>query len=186
MTAIVIERFGGIAPRYDATALPPYGAQVAQNARLHAGVLKGFRPPAGLTPPVYADDTIQTIFYETGEDNWFAWSKLVDIVLGPVADETNARRYYYTGDGVPKKTDALMAFGNLLTFGKEFDNAAWTKTNSTVTANSTTAPDGTLTADTITDNTTAAVGHYVYQSKGGCTANAPYAVRVYMKAGTSR
>lgn len=39
---------------------------------------------------------------------------------------------------------------NLLTFTEEFDNAAWTKTNATVTANSTAAPDGTMTADTLT------------------------------------
>jgi hypothetical protein len=38
---------------------------------------------------------------------------------------------------------------NLLTYSQEFDNAAWTKTDATVTANSTTAPDGTTTADTI-------------------------------------
>jgi hypothetical protein len=36
---------------------------------------------------------------------------------------------------------------------QEFDNAAWTKTNSTVTANATTAPDGTTTAEkVIADN----------------------------------
>jgi hypothetical protein len=38
---------------------------------------------------------------------------------------------------------------NLLTFSEQFDNAAWTKTNATVTANTTAAPDGTLTADTL-------------------------------------
>ena len=39
---------------------------------------------------------------------------------------------------------------NLLTFTEQFDNAAWVKTNATVSGDSTTAPDGTLTADTIT------------------------------------
>jgi hypothetical protein len=38
---------------------------------------------------------------------------------------------------------------NLLTYSEQFDNAIWTKTGSTITANSTTAPNGTLTADTI-------------------------------------
>jgi hypothetical protein len=38
---------------------------------------------------------------------------------------------------------------NLLTYSEQFDNAAWAKFNSaTVTANTTTAPDGTTTADT--------------------------------------
>jgi len=39
---------------------------------------------------------------------------------------------------------------NLLTKTEQFDAAAWTKTATTVTANSTTAPDGTTTADTLT------------------------------------
>jgi hypothetical protein len=43
---------------------------------------------------------------------------------------------------------------NLLLRSQEFDNATWTKTNSTVTANATTAPDGTTTAEkVIADNT---------------------------------
>lgn len=44
---------------------------------------------------------------------------------------------------------------NLLTFSEQFDNAAWTLANpGTRTANTDVAPDGTTTADTITDNIT--------------------------------
>lgn len=39
---------------------------------------------------------------------------------------------------------------NLLTFTEEFDNAAWVKSSATVAANSVAAPDGTMTADTLT------------------------------------
>jgi hypothetical protein len=39
---------------------------------------------------------------------------------------------------------------NLLTYSQEFENAAWTKTNATITANTEIAPDGTMTADTFT------------------------------------
>jgi hypothetical protein len=39
---------------------------------------------------------------------------------------------------------------NLLLRSEEFDNAAWAKTNATVTANATNAPDGTTTADRVT------------------------------------
>jgi len=38
---------------------------------------------------------------------------------------------------------------NLLTYTEKFDNAAWGKTNATVTANAEIAPDGTLTADKV-------------------------------------
>jgi len=39
---------------------------------------------------------------------------------------------------------------NRLLYSEDFSNAAWAKTNVTVTANSTAAPDGTTTADTLT------------------------------------
>jgi hypothetical protein len=48
-----------------------------------------------------------------------------------------------TSDGAARR--------NLLTFPSAFDNAAWTKANATITANAATAPDGTTTADTLTD-----------------------------------
>ena len=42
---------------------------------------------------------------------------------------------------------------NLVLRSEEFDNATWAKGNLTVTANATTAPDGTLTADKLVENT---------------------------------
>ena len=48
---------------------------------------------------------------------------------------------------------------NLLTFTQEFDNAAWTAVRASVTANSTAAPDGTNTADTLVEDTTASNSH---------------------------
>ena len=53
---------------------------------------------------------------------------------------------------------------NLLTFTEEFDNAAWSKNNTTVTANTTVAPDGTSTADLVISNTTGGVAHNIYSS----------------------
>jgi hypothetical protein len=43
---------------------------------------------------------------------------------------------------------------NLILRSEEFDNAAWTKTNATVTANATTSPDGTTNADALFETTT--------------------------------
>ena len=68
---------------------------------------------------------------------------------------------------------------NLLTRTEEFDNAAWIKTNATITANSAVAPDGTTTADTFTATS---ASHTVYQS---LTATATiYTASVYFKQGT--
>ena len=71
---------------------------------------------------------------------------------------------------------------NLLTFTQEFNNAAWVKLNATITANSTVAPDGTMTADTLVA-TAGTAAHSINRSGGG--SGAPIAFSVYAKAGTS-
>jgi hypothetical protein len=56
--------------------------------------------------------------------------------------------YYTNADGT------LTLFGyNLLLQSQTFDNASWVKTRSSVTANAVAAPDGTLTADKLVENT---------------------------------
>lgn len=50
---------------------------------------------------------------------------------------------------------------NLLTYSENFDNAAWLKYNATITANATTAPDGTTTADTWIEDTSATTQKYM-------------------------
>ena len=60
----------------------------------------------------------------------------------------------------------LRARVNLLTYSEEFDNGAWSKLNflafgSGSVVNATTAPNGTITADLLVPNTTAAAEHYV-------------------------
>jgi hypothetical protein len=70
---------------------------------------------------------------------------------------------------------------NLLTWSEDFTNAAWTLANpGTRTANTDVAPDGTTTADTITDNI---VGNYssVRQAVAIATGGAQYRGSVYAK-----
>jgi hypothetical protein len=43
---------------------------------------------------------------------------------------------------------------NLLTYSEDFTNAAWININTSISSNTTTAPNGTSTADSLTDNTT--------------------------------
>lgn len=70
---------------------------------------------------------------------------------------------------------------NALTYSDQFDNAAWTKTNLTISANSTTAPDGTTTADTLTPTTAASVNH-IATNDGTLAANGVVTVSVAAKA----
>jgi len=44
---------------------------------------------------------------------------------------------------------------NLLEYTESFDNGYWVKTNSSITANGATAPNGTATADKLTENSSA-------------------------------
>ena len=76
---------------------------------------------------------------------------------------------------------------NLLTYSEQFDNAAWTKTNSTVTANTIVAPDGTLTGDKHIPDSGATIGAgatatRVYQSPS-LTSGTAYTLSIYAKAG---
>ena len=70
---------------------------------------------------------------------------------------------------------------NLVLYSAQFDNAAWVTLNATVTANATTAPDGTSTADFIVPDTTNNQ-HGVYQSTVAALGTT-YTHSVYAKAG---
>ena len=70
---------------------------------------------------------------------------------------------------------------NLATWSEDFTNADWNKLNTTVTGNSVAAPDGTTTADTMTDDTTNQA-HVVYEIKAIRTVGTAFSV--FMKKGT--
>jgi hypothetical protein len=72
----------------------------------------------------------------------------------PTTDRLNVPRLTYQngGGGCPSLLLEKQST-NLFTYSEQFDNAAWTKLNSTITANSTTSPDGTQNADSINDTT---------------------------------
>ena len=90
---------------------------------------------------------------------------------------TRASQGYYTNsDGT------LTLFGyNLLLRSQEFDNASWDiKTNILATANQTTAPDGTTTADKITSNN--ATGGYLIAQGFSATNATIYTASFFLKA----
>lgn len=81
---------------------------------------------------------------------------------------------YY--DGVT----TAMAEQNLLTQSQTFDQSPWSVVNASRTANTTVAPDGTTTGDTLTASAVTGVP-YITQS---ITVSAPFVYSVYVKAGT--
>ena len=84
---------------------------------------------------------------------------------------------YYDG-----KTTA-MAEQNLVSYSQEFDNAAWAKTAATVTANTTTAPDGTTTADSLVE-TAANNFHIASRGAGSITSSGLTTFSCFAKANT--
>ena len=94
---------------------------------------------------------------------------------------SNVPRLDYLGSTCPKILLEPQR-SNVLTYSSEFDNAAWTKSDATVTANSVTSPDGTTNADTITGNGSSGL-HIVYQTVAAFGAN--YTISIFAKKGTN-
>jgi hypothetical protein len=97
----------------------------------------------------------------------------------------NAPKIDYTGGGCPKILVEPARTNNVL-YSEQFDNASWGKTNTTVTANTTSAPapDGTTTADTITG--IGALGVRLIQSNSiSFTASTSYSLSVFAKKDTN-
>jgi hypothetical protein len=70
---------------------------------------------------------------------------------------------------------------NLFTRSQEFDTTDWTKTGCSVTANTSSAPDGTTTADTLTASASTSV-HNIQQPT--TVSGAPIVISIFAKAGT--
>jgi hypothetical protein len=71
---------------------------------------------------------------------------------------------------------------NLLTYSDDLSNAAWTKTRSSITANTIVAPDGTLTGDKLVEDTTATSSHVLIRSSTSFTSGTVYTISAYVKA----
>lgn len=71
---------------------------------------------------------------------------------------------------------------NLLTYSEQFDNAAWTKTRASVDDNSAIAPDGTTTADTFIEDSTASNSHSIHTTTTTLTIGTAYSFGLFVKA----
>jgi len=124
MAFIKLENFSGIAPRIGPSNLSPNQAQKARNVKLQSGEIRAWRKPVKVYNSGLTDtrSIYQLLNSSTGGTAWLEWANSVNVVRGPVADQTDFR-IYYTGDGTPKKTNWALA----TTSGagsKPFPNAA--------------------------------------------------------------
>ena len=97
--------------------------------------------------------------------------------VGKILDKSGNGKHATQSTAASRPT--LSARVNLLTKTEDFSDAAWTKGNATVTANTTTAPDGTTTADTIVEDTATST-HSIDQG-ASVSASTSYTVTVFAK-----
>lgn len=111
MAGFKLSAFAGMAPRVSAALLQDNEAQKAENTKLYSGELRSWNKPGILSPRQRYAFTPKSIFRGTGIDGsalYYAWANDVDVVKGPIND-TSDYRIYYTGDGTPRKTNAVLA-----------------------------------------------------------------------------
>jgi len=99
------------------------------------------------------------------------------VSVGPVA---NVPRLDYLGSTCPRLLLEPQRT-NLLQFSEQFNNAYWSLSGATITSNTTVAPDGTQSSDTLTGVS----GNFrVFRLVSGLT-NIDYSFSVFVKQGTS-
>lgn len=109
-------------------------------------------------------------------EQWVAWLVSLRGQLGT----------FLMGDpiGASPRGKALANRVNLFDYSEQFDNAAWTKGNATITANSIASPDGLTTADTLVE-TTSSSAHNMIEAFAW-VAGTTYTLSIYVKEQSAR
>ena len=116
-------------------------------------ILRGSKPVAGLVWDVNQDSSdwpalVSASYQSESVPSGRFLGRYADLTSAIAAGGTVGDWYLdSTADNWQEITGVGTGADNLLTWSEEFDNAAWTKQNTTITANAAVAPDGTQTAD---------------------------------------
>jgi hypothetical protein len=116
MPHIKLSEFSGIAPRVGPALLEGNQAQIAKNVKLQSGELRAWKKETLVRPcSVLNTKTIYKFNGPTGVTPvWLEWASDVDVVPGPVADTSEFRLYFTSSAFAPRKTNWLLATGNML------------------------------------------------------------------------
>ena len=134
---------------------------------------------------VYLANSDNNISYTgNGTSGVFIWgAQLVEGTTAqtylPTTDRLNFPRLSYMYGSCPAVLLEPQRT-NLVLQSETFDNASWSKIATSVTANSTTSPDGTTNADSLIENSSTGV-HYVGQQLTKASTSITYAFSVYYK-----
>ena len=103
---ISLQQFRGIRPYIDPELLPNEEAQAAENVRVRRGLIRPWDQILWKSDLVHQGLIKTIMLYESS--HWFEWDADVDVVLAPLSGDT-AGKLYFTGDGIPKKTNRDLA-----------------------------------------------------------------------------
>jgi hypothetical protein len=137
------------------------------------------------------DNGTTAFFTGNGTSGVFAWGAQFEQVTYQTAPSTyvatTSAAYYgprFDYDPVTLAAKGLLIEEqrtNLLLQSQTLDNASWSKSNGTITANTIASPDGTTNADAFIENTAASAFHFTAQSIVKAASNIQYAVSFYVK-----
>ena len=103
---ISIPLFSGLRPVRAKQLLEANEAQVANNVKLVSGELRPWSNELK-NADAELEVLIRTIYLYRSQF-WLEWSADVDVALGPVSGDTDFK-FYYTGVGIPKKSNEAEA-----------------------------------------------------------------------------
>ena len=107
MPAITVKTFAGERPKLDPRLLPNESASKAFGCHFDNGNLSALNVP--LSTGVTLPSNTKSIYKHLNQ-HWFSWSKVVNAVPSPIADD-QWQRVYFTGDGYPKVTNNAIFIG---------------------------------------------------------------------------
>jgi len=139
----------------------------------HSPILRAFSPLslfAGGAPGAWYDPSDLTTLFQDSAGTTPVTA--VEQPVGRMLDKSGNNNHAFQATSASRPV--LSARYNLLTKTEQFDDAVWVKGDATVTANATTAPDGTSTADSLVETATTGIhqaGQQLTAAAGAYTAS---------------
>jgi len=107
MAKINYTLFRGIRPLLASHLIGENQAITAENSKIESGELRPWYNEQ-YTDHLTIRESVLTLYRYISDSYWFEWSADVDIVESAISGDTADKRYY-TGDGIPKKTNRTEA-----------------------------------------------------------------------------
>ena len=138
----------------------------ANNGELDSGdvLISSPQLEVGSFPTSY----IPTPATHTGRASTATFYDAAGVIQTAASGVARSNAFFPDSSGVMRSAGLLLeaAGTNLVTYSEQFDNAAWIKTNATITANAAAAPDGTTTAEKLASST-GTWPTFIHQTFGG-------------------